>query len=63
MDLKPTENRRKNLSKFVYDLAKVTFGGVAVVSVVREEPVDAKLLLLGLVATAVLIVIGYLLDN
>ncbi|MBQ9651053.1 MAG: ABC transporter permease [Prevotella sp.] len=47
------------VSKFFLDLAKLVFGGVILAGIMKEDINLAWLLLLGLIATALLVSAGY----
>ncbi len=55
--------RYSNLSKFFYDIAKLTFGGFIVGSIVSKEVFDLFLIGLGLCITSMFVIITFLLDK
>jgi hypothetical protein len=54
-------NRRRELAKFVLDLARVVFGGTVVARVVGSAGVTMGTVMLVTVSTAVLLVVGLVL--
>ena len=55
--------KRANLSKFFYDIAKLTFGGIIVGSIVSKEVIHPLLVGLGFCLTCVLVIIAFWLDE
>lgn len=57
------EGRYTNLSKFFYDIAKLSFGGFIVTSIISKETVHPILVGLGFCLTCMLVMIAFWLDE
>lgn len=61
--MKISIRQHQNLSKFFYDLAKLTFAGLALGSIISKEPVSSFIFITGLGLTIVFAIIALWLDK
>lgn len=58
-----TEKQRENLARFCWNLAQITLGALVVAPMARPETIQSWVIGLGLAASAVFVLWGYLLDG
>jgi len=61
--MKTTIRQYQNLSKFLYDVAKLSFAGFVIGSVISKEPVSPFVFIIGLGVTICLAIIAFCLDK
>ncbi|MEW5767563.1 MAG: DUF6722 family protein [bacterium] len=61
--MKITIRQHQNLSKFLYDIAKLSFAGFVVGSIISKEPMGPFVLIVGLGITICLAIIALSLDK
>ncbi|MBI5787771.1 MAG: hypothetical protein HZA78_02800 [Candidatus Schekmanbacteria bacterium] len=52
-----------NLAKFIYDIAKLTFGGIVIGNIISSKPFNLKLFSVGIIITTVQIFLAFYLDG
>lgn len=56
-------NKRQNLSKFFYDIAKLSYAGLGITAIIGKERINLLLMIAGIILTAIFVIIGYKLDK
>ncbi|MBW1613576.1 MAG: hypothetical protein JRJ57_06280 [Deltaproteobacteria bacterium] len=57
------EIQKQNLSKFLYDIAKIIFGAVIIFQIIRPDEFEAWIFISGLIAMITFFFCAYLLDG
>jgi len=63
MNLIKSELQKQNLSKFLYDIAKIIFGTIVIVQIVKPEQFKAWIFISGLMSVITFFVWAYILDG
>ena len=63
MKLIKTELQKKNLSKFLYDIAKIIFGTAVIMQIVRPLQFKTWIFISGLIAVVIFFIWAYILDG